>query len=131
MLKLLLAAAAFALPALPAAAQQTSSASGTQPAAKPTAADFAKNMQSVIGQTFEGGITVKSVTAEANTLVFVIGGPSGWRAELTEQTISDAMIGGFCKTSPDFFATGVTMRVDSLDDGGILAGPLANACPAQ
>lgn len=121
-----LALALVAAPALPAVAQ-TAPAPAAQ--AKPTAADFAKNMQGAVGQTFEGGIVLKNITSEANTLVLTVDGPVGWRAQLTPADISTALVGGFCNTAPQFFTTGVTMRVDSLDGGKLLKGPLVTTCP--
>lgn len=122
----LFALALVAVPALPAAAQ-TAPAPAAQ--AKPTAADFAKNMQGAIGQTFEGGIILKNITAEANTLVLLVDGPAGWRTALSPAEISTALVGGFCGTAPQFFTTGVTMRVDSLDSGKLAKGPLVTSCP--
>ena len=122
----ILAVALVAAPALPALAQ-TAPAPAAQ--AKPTAADFAKNMQGAIGQTFEGGIILKNITSEANTLVLLVDGPANWRTGLTSDDISTALVGGFCSTAADFFTTGVTMRVDSLDSGKLIKGPLVNKCP--
>lgn len=122
----ILAVALVAAPALPAAAQ-TAPAPAAQ--AKPTAADFAKNMQGAIGQTFEGGIILKNITSEANTLVLTVDGPAGWRTTLTPADISTALVGGFCGTAPQFFDTGVSMRVDSLDGGKLAKGPLVTTCP--
>lgn len=122
----LFALALVAVPALPAAAQ-TAPAPAAQ--AKPTAADFAKNMQGAVGQTFEGGIVLKNITSEANTLVLAVDGPAGWRTQLTPADISTALVGGFCGTAPQFFTTGVSMRVDSLDGGKLLKGPVVTTCP--
>jgi hypothetical protein len=122
----ILALALAAAPALPAVAQ-TAPAPAAQ--AKPTATDFAKNMQGAVGQTFEGGIILKAITAEANTLVLTVDGPAGWRAELNPTEISTALVGGFCGTAPQFFDTGVSMRVDSLDGGKLLKGPVVTTCP--
>jgi hypothetical protein len=122
----ILAVALVAAPALPAAAQ-TAPAPAAQ--AKPTAADFAKNMQGAIGQTFEGGIVLKNITSEANTLVLTVDGPAGWRTTLTPADISTALVGGFCGTAPQFFDTGVSMRVDSLDGGKLAKGPTVTTCP--
>jgi hypothetical protein len=121
MLKPLLFALAFALPAVPAAAQ-------TAPQ-KMTAADFAKNMQGAVGQEFEGGIKIASITSEANTLVFKVDGPAGWRTDLSPADISSALVGGFCSSAPQFFQTGVTMRIDSVEQGNVLKGPLVSSCP--
>jgi len=127
MLKPIILALAFVVaPALPAAAQ-TAPAPAAQ--AKPTAADFAKNMQGAVGQTFEGGITLKAITAEANTLVLTVDGPKGWRTGLTPADISTALVGGFCGTAPQFFDTGVSMRVDSFDDAKLAKGPVVTKCP--
>lgn len=125
MLKLIAIALALTTVALPAAAQ---TASGTQ--AKPTAADIAKNMQGAVGQKFEGGITLAAITSEGNTLVLRVDGPSGWRSALSPAEISSALVGGFCSSAPQFFANGVTMRVDSVDGGQkLIKGPLVTACP--
>jgi hypothetical protein len=121
-----LAVALVAAPALPAAAQTTPAPA---PQTKMTAADFAKNMQGAIGQTFEGGIILKNITSEANTLVLTVDGPAGWRTGLTPADISTALVGGFCGTAPQFFTTGVAMRVDSLDAGKLIKGPLVTKCP--
>ncbi|MDG2534332.1 hypothetical protein P6144_11780 [Sphingomonas sp. HITSZ_GF] len=120
----LFALALVAAPALPAAAQTAPAAQ-----AQPTAADFAKNMQGAVGQTFEGGITLKAIAAEGNTLVLTVDGPAGWRTQLTPADISTALVGGFCGTAPQFFTTGVSMRVDSLDGGKLLKGPVVTQCP--
>ncbi|MEP9361089.1 hypothetical protein [Sphingomonas sp. KR3-1] len=122
----ILALALTAAPALPVAAQ-TAPAPAAQ--AKPTAAEFAKNMQGAVGQTFEGGIILKDITSEANTLVLLVDGPAGWRTGLTPVDISNALVGGFCTTAPQFFTTGVTMRVDSLDGGKLVKGPVTAKCP--
>lgn len=124
---ILFALALTAASALPAAAQTAPAAPAAQ--GKPTAADFAKNMQGAVGQTFEGGIILKSITSETNTLVLTVDGPAGWRAQLNPTDISTALVGGFCNTAPQFFSTGVSMRVDSLDGGKLLKGPLVTACP--
>lgn len=124
---LILALAIVATPVLPATAQ-TAPAPAAQ--AKPTAADFAKNMQGAVGQTFEGGIVLKAITAEANTLVLTVDGPKGWRAGLSPADISNALVGGFCGTAPQFFETGVSMRVDSFDDAKLAKGPVVTTCPA-
>lgn len=125
----ILALALVATPALPAAAQAVQAAPAPAPQAKPTAADFAKNMQGAVGQTFEGGIVLKAITAEANTLVLTVDGPKGWRTGLTPADISTALVGGFCGTAPQFFDTGVSMRVDSLDDAKLAKGPVVTTCP--
>src|SRR6218665_672702 len=126
----LIALVLAAAPALPAAAQ-TAPAPTTIPnaPAQPTAADFAKNMQGAVGQTFEGGIVLKDITSEGNTLVLTVDGPAGWRTQLTPADISTALVGGFCGTAPQFFTTGVWMRVDTLDGGKLLKGPIVKSCP--
>lgn len=119
MFKKLMFAAAVVLATAPTAASQ-----------QPTAADFARNMQGAIGQTFEGGITIKDITHEEATLVMVVDGPAGWRTGLTPDMVSQALVGGFCTSAPQFFATGVTMRVDSFDSEVLVQGPVVSECPA-
>lgn len=105
--------------AAPAMAQET-----------PTAAVFAQKMQDFVGQSFEGGVTVKAIASEApNTLVMTVDGPAGWRGIMTPTDISNALIEGFCSAAPQFFTTGVTIRVDSIDGGKLVRGPMVTACP--
>lgn len=99
-------------------------------AQQPTAADFARNMQGAVGQVLQDGFTLKNITNEENTLVLVVDGNAGWREGLTPQDISASLVYGFCESAPNFFTTGVTMRVDSLDAGTLIKGPLVNECPA-
>ena len=64
------------------------------------------------------------------TLVLTVDGPKGWRAGLSPADISNALVGGFCGTAPQFFETGVSMRVDSFDDAKLAKGPVVTTCPA-
>ena len=123
MLKSFLFAAAVAMSAAPAAAQQA------PPQSQTLAAQYAQGMQSLVGKKFEGDITIQGIAAEANTLVIAIDGPKGWRAQLSPAEISGALVEGFCGTAPQFFTNGVTMRIDSLDGGELQKGPLVSSCP--
>jgi|GEM_PF-1279514 len=116
------------VPAVPAAAQNKAQSPQTTPA-KPTAADLAANMQGAAGQTFDGGIILKTITAEGNILVLTMDGPAGWRSEITPEDISTALVGGFCGPAPEFFSMGIPMRIDSIDGGKLLKGPLVTKCP--
>ena len=115
--------AALVLAALPVHAQETQQ-SGT------TAAQYAQHLQSAVGREFDGGIVVRAVTAEQNTLVIAVDGPAGWRKALTPETISAGLVQGFCQEAASFFDSGVTMRVDSLQDGAApQKGSLVTRCP--
>jgi hypothetical protein len=101
------------------------------PAAAQTAAQYAENMQSVVGTKVGGDIFISAVTAEGNTLVLAIDGPTNWRGSLDPNQISGALVEGFCGSAPEFFKGGVTMRVDSYDNkASYKKGPLITACPA-
>ncbi len=129
MLKPLIAAAV--LIALPGLAPAASAQAAPQAAKALTATDYATNMQSIVGQEFEGGVKIHAVKAEANTLVLTVTGPDDWSANLGPDAISGALISGFCSTAPQFFSNGVTMRVDSIDKGELAKGPLVSTCPAK
>ncbi|PZQ21294.1 MAG: hypothetical protein DI569_12310 [Sphingopyxis macrogoltabida] len=110
--------------AVPAAAQN-------DPAqASALAAKLAEGLQSSVGQDFGGGLKIHAVVSEANMLVFTVIGPDGWRAGITPEMVSDALVGGFCKEMPQFFDMALLMRVDSIDGGSLLKGPRVEACPA-
>jgi hypothetical protein len=138
MLKRSLMMLALAVPLVPAAAMQTAPQTSPAPApAMPAPAPgqtqaqmIAGGIQSLVGQTFEGGIKISGVTAEANTLVIEITGPAGWRTELSPQAVSDALIAGFCQKGGALFSSGMTMRVDSVDGSAKQAGPVVSSCPA-
>lgn len=123
MFRNILLAAALTMAGVPVAAQNAQ-----QAAAPLTVAQLAENMQSVVGQQFEGGITLQAVSAEGNTLVITVSGPDGWRAGMTAQEASDALVGGFCSSMPDYFTAGRTMRVDTIDGKSKVKGPLAKVC---
>lgn len=116
---LLLALSLFAF-ATPAAAWQNN----------PTeiATAMSNSLQPMVGQTFEGGIMIAAVSSEGPTLVVRVGGPAGWRTGFTPQTISDAFKPGFCKEAASLFSLGISLRVDSVDSGSILQGPLITSC---
>lgn len=118
----LLIAVALVLSATPAMARQS------DPVA--FAATLAAGMQSSVGATFEGGVTIKGVSSEGSTLVILMGGPNGWRGSVTPEDISGALVKGFCESAAAIFDRGVTMRVDSVDAGSTLKGPLVTRCPA-
>ena len=118
-------AAALAVVSIPAAA------TAQAPNAAPTIGDYVAAMRTTIGTVFEGGIQIQAVDAEDNTLVITVTGPDGWRADATPQQVSDALVIGFCETSPEFFRSShITMRVDSIDTKAKQKGPLVSDCPS-
>jgi len=118
-------AAALAVVSIPAAA------TAQAPKAAPTIGDYVAAMRTTIGTVFEGGIQIQAVDAEDNTLVITVTGPDGWRADATPQQVSDALVIGFCETSPEFFRSShITMRVDSIDTKAKQKGPLVSDCPS-
>ena len=75
--------------------------------------------------------SVAAVDAEDNTLVITVTGPDGWRADATPQQVSDALVTGFCETSPEFFRSShIKMRVDSIDMKAKTKGPVVTDCPS-
>lgn len=124
--KLLLSVALTVTMAPVAAQQQNSPPAATAPV---TAAQLASALQNMVGQEFEGGITLHAVASEGNTLVITANGPDGWREGSTRAMLSDALVGGFCSSMPDYFEFGRTMRVDTIDRKVKWKGPLVKACP--
>jgi hypothetical protein len=126
MLWKMMASAALAVAAVsagpPAAAQGTVQAG-------PTAAQLAEALQYMVGKTDEDGFLIQSITSQGNLLIIVFSGPDGWSAGLGAQDISNALLTGFCGEAPDFFATGIALRVDSVDGPTRLPGPVITACP--
>lgn len=94
------------------------------------AADYARALQAIVGQVYEGGVTIRAIRSEGQTLVIVLDGPSGWRRPYSDTQVSDLFMSGFCTDAPrDFFESGVTIRVDSLDGGrASRRGPLETGC---
>ena len=118
-------AAALAVVSIPAAA------TAQTPKAAPTIGDYVEAMRSTVGMVFEGGIQILAVDAEDNTLVITVTGPDGWRADAPPQQVSDALVTGFCETSPEFFRSShITMRVDSIDMKAKTKGPVVTDCPS-
>jgi hypothetical protein len=123
-LLLALALAGQAAPAAPAA---------PEPVAV-TPAQFAQAIQGVVGQTYEGGVTITRIFAEGQTVVIVLDGPPGWRtAGGSAAQISDIFMGSFCEDRDfEYFVHGNAMRVDTSEAGAALrAGPLIHACPSH
>lgn len=122
------AALAFATPAVmaPAAAQS----GATQPAPPAlTAAQLADGLQSLVGKPDSDGFLIQSVTAQGNMLILLFTGPDGWREGVDAGQVSDALVTGFCLEMTTYFDGGLTMRVDSVDRGVTLTGPVVTSCP--
>ncbi|MFZ5747235.1 MAG: hypothetical protein ACOY45_06200 [Pseudomonadota bacterium] len=107
----------------PVAARQDASAN---PAA--TAAAVAEAMQPNVGQDFGGGITIAKVHADKSTIVIQVSGPNGWTANMSAEQASGYLVQGFCQEAPEFFKSGVSMRVDTIDNGATRKGPLVSSC---
>jgi hypothetical protein len=99
-----------------------------------TPAQFAEALQGVVGQRFEGGVTIARVFAEGRTLVIVLDGPAGWRDAMDAGQVSALFTGSFCEDADfDYFVDGNTLRVDTMVAGAAgRPGPIIRACgPAQ
>jgi hypothetical protein len=97
-----------------------------------TPAQFALAIQGVVGQTYEGGVSIARIYAEGQTVVIVLDGPAGWRTTASASgPISDLFIGSFCENRDfEYFVNGNLMRIDTSERGAALRpGPIIRACP--
>jgi len=96
-----------------------------------TPAQFAQAIQGVVGQTYEGGVTISTIYADGPIVVIVLDGPAGWRSAGSAGQISDLFIGSFCEGRDfEYFVNGNQMRVDTTEAGAALrSGPIIRACP--
>ena len=96
-----------------------------------TPAQFAQAIQGVVGQTYEGGVTITRIYAEGQTVVIVLDGPANWRATMSPGQVSDLFVGSFCEGRDfEYFVNGNLMRVDTTEGGAaVRAGPVLRACP--
>ena len=88
-------------------------------------------LQTMVGQTYEGGVRLAGVRAEGDTLVLVLDGPRGWRRTLSSQQTSDLFLDSFCQDRDfEYFVHGNLMRVDTIEGGAdTRPGPVISACP--
>lgn len=105
-------------------------AQGAPAPATLTPAQFAQAMQSVVGQRYEGGVTIARIFAEDRTLVIVLDGPAGWRTALNAAQVSELFTTSFCEDAEfNYFVDGNTMRVDTTEGGGAYRpGPIIRGC---
>lgn len=96
-----------------------------------TPAQFAQAIQGVVGQTFEGGVTISRIYAEGHTVVIVLDGPAGWRSNASAGDVSTLFVSSFCEGRDfEYFVNGNLMRVDTTEAGNAgRAGPVIGACP--
>ena len=96
-----------------------------------TPAQFAQAIQGVVGQTFQGGVTISRIYADGQTLVIVLDGPARWRATMTPDQVSGLFLTSFCEDRDfEYFVNGNLMRVDTTEGGGAgRTGPVIRACP--
>src|SRR3954454_16452202 len=82
-----------------------------------TPAQFAQEIQGVVGQTYEGGVSISHIYAEGQIVVIVLDGPAGWCTPVSGQ-VSDLFIGSFCENRDfEYFVNGNLMRVDTSEGG--------------
>ena len=95
-----------------------------------TPAQFAQALQGVVGQRYEGGVTIARIFAEGRTLVIVLDGPAGWRTAMNAAQVSELFTGSFCEDSEfNYFVDGNTMRIDTTESGGAnRPGPIIRSC---
>ena len=96
-----------------------------------TPAQFAQAIQGVVGQTYEGGVSIARIYAEDQTVVIVLDGPAGWRNTSSAGEVSSLFIGSFCENRDfEYFVHGNLMRVDTSEArAAIRTGPVIRACP--
>jgi hypothetical protein len=96
-----------------------------------TPAQFAQAIQGVVGQSYEGGVTISRIYAEDQIVVIVLNGPAGWRSTASPAEFSNLFIGSFCENRDfEYFVHGNLMRVDTTEGGAATqAGPVIRACP--
>ena len=116
------------------AALMMSLALAAQSAPEPVAvtpAQFAQAIQGVVGQTYQGGVTIARIYADERTVVIVLDGPAGWRTTLSPGEVSSLFINSFCENRDfEYFVNGNLMRVDTTEAGGAgRAGPVIASCP--
>jgi hypothetical protein len=95
-----------------------------------TPAQFAQALQGVVGQRYEGGVTIARIFAEDRTLVIVLDGPPGWRTAMNAAQVSALFTGSFCEDAEfNYFVDGNTMRVDTTVAGAeFRPGPIIRGC---
>jgi len=96
-----------------------------------TPAQFAQAIQGVVGQTYEGGVSIARIYAEGQIVVIVLDGPTGWRNATSAGEFSNLFVGSFCENRDfEYFVNGNLMRVDTSERGAaVRAGPIIRACP--
>ena len=96
-----------------------------------TPGQFAAAIQGMVGQSFEGGVTIARIHAEDRIVVVLLDGPAGWRASPSARQAPDHIIGSFCEDRDfEYFVHGNAMRVDTTESGAALrSGPVIRACP--
>lgn len=96
----------------------------------PSPAQFAEALQGIVGQRYEGGVTIARIFAEDRNLVIVLDGPVGWRDAMSAAEVSRLFAGSFCEDAElEYFVDGNTMRVDTTEAGvAARAGPIIRRC---
>lgn len=96
-------------------------------------AQFAEAIQTMVGQSYEGGVTIAGIHAEGRILVILLDGPAGWRASPSAGQVPAHLVSGFCEDRDfEYFVGGNQMRVDTEEGGAALqAGPVISACPPR
>lgn len=91
---------------------------------------FAEALQTIVGQRYEGGVTITRIFAEDRTLIIVLDGPAGWREAMTAEQVSEIFSSSFCEDSDfNYFVNDNTMRVDTTEGGDASrAGPIVREC---
>ena len=98
-----------------------------------TPAQFAEAISGMVGQSYEGGVTIAGIHAEGHTLVILLDGPAGWRASASAGQVPAHLVTSFCEDRDfEYFTGGNRMRVDTEEGGAALhAGPVISACPPR
>lgn len=96
-----------------------------------TPAQFAEAIQTMVGQSYEGGVAIARIHADGPIVVITLDGPVGWRSAASVGSVPNLVIAGFCEDRDfEYFVNGNAMRVDTMEGGSALrSGPVIRACP--
>lgn len=97
-----------------------------------TPAIFAQAIQGMVGQSYEGRVTIARIYAEGQIVVIVFDGPAGWRESSASRDVPNLFVGSFCEGRDfEYFVNGNAMRLDTIEGGAgpPRAGPVIRACP--
>ena len=97
-----------------------------------SAADFAREMHYLVGRT-HGPVTIRSIEAESDILVFTLDGPAGWRQAMPSYAMTAYFVDRICedRKAARYFDGRRLLRLDTTDSGAYpIHGAPMDHCPA-